>query len=343
MPTEKPYIVQNRYRLERELGRGGMGTVYLATDLVRHQLVAVKALPETMARDAKLMARFRREVASAVRLEHPNIVRVHDTGQGRAHYYIMRYIDGRNLHQELTRRCLFTLAESLPILRQIAAALDYAHAQGVIHRDVKPENILIDKDGTAFLTDFGVAHIIAGTRYTTGFLGTPEYAAPETFRPKSITGAADQYSLAIIAYEMLTGTTPFRHDNMHPMAVAIKHLQTSPPDPRTFQPGLSPQIAGALLTALAKQPAQRFASCDAFVQALGAKAGHPARTPAPAPKPQIAVEPQKPAPIIDKTQLRQQLDKQRRIYRTLAIVALIVFVIVLAWTLGLVFRHISLH
>jgi serine/threonine protein kinase len=262
-------ILSNRYKLESELGRGGMGVVYRAQDTQVKRTVAIKTLPAIMTHNPDLMRRFQAEVQHASKLEHPNIVRVYDVGEDDGtHYYVMQYIEGSDLRAELKQRGRYTVEAALAVISQLAEALDYAHSQGIVHRDIKPENILLDAEGQAHIVDFGIAKAVEGTRMTRGLLGTPEYMSPEQVKGNRVDGRSDQYSLAVLSYELLTGRTPFPTQGDDPWAQINMHLNTPPPNPRTTVPDLPAHVANALLQALAKDPGQRFGSCGKFVKAL---------------------------------------------------------------------------
>jgi predicted Ser/Thr protein kinase len=265
-------ILSNRYELESELGRGGMGVVYRAQDTQVKRTVAIKTLPAIMTHNPDLMRRFQAEVQHASKLEHPNIVRVYDVGEDDGtHYYVMQYIEGSDLRAELKQRGRYTVEAALAVISQLAEALDYAHSQGIVHRDIKPENILLDKAGIPHIVDFGIAKAVEGTRMTRGLLGTPEYMSPEQVKGNRVDGRSDQYSLAVLAYELLTGRTPFPTQGDDPWAQINMHLNTPPPNPRTTVPDLPTPVANALLQALAKDPGQRFKDCGEFVRALRGK------------------------------------------------------------------------
>jgi serine/threonine protein kinase len=262
-------ILSNRYKLESELGRGGMGVVYRAQDTQVKRTVAIKTLPAIMTHNPDLMRRFQAEVQHASKLEHPNIVRVYDVGEDDGtHYYVMQYIEGSDLRAELKQRGRYPVDAALAVISQLAEALDYAHSQGIVHRDIKPENILLDAEGQAHIVDFGIAKAVEGTRMTRGLLGTPEYMSPEQVKGNRVDGRSDQYSLAVLAYELLTGRTPFPTQGDDPWAQINMHLNTPPPNPRATVPDLPAHVANALLQALAKDPGQRFGSCGEFVKAL---------------------------------------------------------------------------
>ena len=262
-------ILSNRYSLESEIGRGGMGVVYKATDTEVKRTVAVKTLPAVMSHNQDLMRRFTSEVQHASKLEHPNIVRVYDVGEDDGtHFYVMQYIDGSDLRSQMKSKGRYSVDETISIISQVADALDYAHSQRVVHRDIKPGNVLLDSEGNAHVADFGIAKATEGTRTTRGMLGTPEYMSPEQVRGKSVDGRSDQYSLAVVAYEMLTGRTPFKTEGDDPWAQINMHLNTPVPNPRTTVPDIPTHVANALLQTLAKKPEQRFDSCSELVRAL---------------------------------------------------------------------------
>ncbi len=261
------YIISGRYRIEKELGRGGMGVVYLAYDLNLSRYVAVKILKSAVSSESAFI-RFKNEIFSIVRLDHPSIIHVYDAGFDSNIYYVMQYIQGTDLAKELATKGKFDFPETLNIIYQISAALDYAHGKGFFHRDVKPGNILIDSENNAYLVDFGITTSSSLPHVTQGFVGTVEYASPEHCSGGIITGKSDQYSLAIVVYEMLTGRPPFIAEGGNSVGVAIKHINEAPPDPREFCPTISENTAKAILKALSKRPEKRFPSCNAFVSCI---------------------------------------------------------------------------
>jgi len=273
MNTEKIGV----YEIIQEIGRGGMGIVYKAHDPRLKRTVALKMLPPELTFDRSFVERFLAEARSAAALEHPNVVTIHgaDEDQGR-YFFVMQYIDGCSLADLLERRGLLDLDEALPILEQVAAALDYAHDHGFIHRDVKPANILLSADGrggwNAKVTDFGIARAVEGTRLTaTGaMVGTPEYMSPEQAQGQPVDRRSDIYSLGIVAYEMLTGRPPFRaeRDTESAISVVLKHVQEVPAEPLMYNPALPPHVNYAIMKALQKTPSERFATARDFVRAL---------------------------------------------------------------------------
>jgi len=265
-----------RYALERELGRGGMATVYLAEDLKHHRSVAIKVLnPELAA--AIGPQRFLREIEIAARLNHPQILPLHDSGAAEGLlYYVMPYVEGESLRERLSRERQLPLEDALRITREVADALDYAHSQGVVHRDIKPENILISR-GHAVVADFGIARAIraaggAKLAETGLMLGTPLYMSPEqAMGGGELDGRSDQYSLGCVLYEMLAGQPPFTGPPGE--SVVHQHLSVAPRSVTELRPAVPAGIAQALGRSLAKTPADRFATLAAFAEALAAPAG----------------------------------------------------------------------
>ena len=271
VPARLTAALADRYRLERELGQGGMATVFLAEDLRHHRKVAVKVLRPELA--AILGAeRFLAEIRTTANLQHPHILPLHDSGQVESTvFYVMPFVDGETLRDRLTRETQLPVEDAVRIATQVASALDYAHRQGVIHRDIKPENILLH-DGSALVADFGIALAASSTgggRMTeTGMsLGTPHYMSPEqAMGEREISARSDVYALGCVLYEMLCGEPPF----MGPTAQAIiARVVTETPRSLTSQRHtIPPQVEGAVLTALEKLPADRFATAAEFAAAL---------------------------------------------------------------------------
>ena len=258
------------YEILGELGRGGMAAVYLARDVSLNRKVAIKTmLPELIGRQA-MVQRFRREAQMAAGLSHPHIVQIHSVKQtSRLVYFVMKFIEGRGLEWIISEHGALDLDTTRLILQQAASALSFAHHRGVIHRDVKPPNIMIDENGWAVMTDFGIAKVDDGSNLTaTGTaVGTPHYMAPEQFHNQPLTAAADQYALGIVAYEMLTGKKPF--DGSTLAEIITKHLFNPPPDIRLDRPDLPSSVSDAITRMLAKEPAARFPDLDAAIAALG--------------------------------------------------------------------------
>jgi serine/threonine protein kinase/Flp pilus assembly protein TadD len=280
VPTHQDQLrsaLAERYLIEREIGRGGMATVYLAQDLKHHRPVAVKILHSHLA--AQLGPdRFHREVEIAARLSHPHILPLHDSGEANGYvYYVMPFVPGESLRGRLSRERRLPLNEALRITREVAGALGYAHAQGVVHRDIKPENVMLH-EGEAMVTDFGIAKAIsasAGERLTeTGTsLGTAAYMSPEQASAEhAIDGRSDIYSLACMLYEMLAGEPPFTGPTAQ--AIIVKRFTEPVPSIRARVPGVPEAVDRAIGRALARDPADRFGSVAQFVQALDSGTEH---------------------------------------------------------------------
>ena len=271
------------YRILSQIGRGGMATVYKAYQPSLDRHVAIKVLPAYFAeQDETFLKRFKQEARSIAKLRHPNILVVHEYGEEQGTTYIvMEYVEAGTLTERL--RDPMTLAEVEPLLRQVAAALDYAHEEKVIHRDVKPSNILLKSPDWPLLTDFGLAKIVGGTHLTqTGAIfGTPAYMSPEQGRGEQLDGRSDIYSLGIILYEMVTGAVPYTAET--PMAVVVKHIIDPLPLPHTKKPDIPEAVELVILKALAKDPADRYGRAGEMAQALTEAVGRAvARVSAPA-------------------------------------------------------------
>ena len=280
-PTTLADALADRYRLEHELGQGGMATVYLAEDVRHRRKVAVKVLrPELSA--ALGPDRFLREIHVAAGLSHPYIVALYDSGQADGFlYYVMPLIEGETLRQRLARTGKLPMEEAIEVARNVAAALSYAHGTGVVHRDIKPENIMLHQ-GQAMVADFGIAKAVSAASsdrltQTGSALGTPAYMSPEQAGGESeIDGRSDIYSLGCVLYEMLTGSHPFSAPTVQ--AVLLKHLTAAPPSVRAVRP-VPESLDRAVARAMAKTPGERFATAAAFAQALHSGATPPAGAP----------------------------------------------------------------
>ncbi|GBD18962.1 Serine/threonine-protein kinase PrkC [bacterium HR27] len=262
-------VLNGRYRLDEPIGEGGMAVVYRGYDLVLDRPVAIKVLRGQFAADASFLRRFEREAQAAARLSHPNIVSVYDVGRDDGtRYIVMEYVPGKTLKQLILEHAPFSLDEAMHIVRQVAAALDYAHQHGLVHRDIKPQNILVDERGFVKVTDFGIAKGLTDVSLTeAGFgMGTVHYVSPEQARGEPATPASDIYALGVVLYEMLTGRLPFDADN--PIGLAMQHVHEAPPPPRQFNPNIPPAVEAIILRALAKDPRQRFPTAGALAQAL---------------------------------------------------------------------------
>jgi serine/threonine-protein kinase len=270
----------DRYTIERELGRGGMATVFLAHDRKHDRRVAVKVLDPELARTVG-PDRFLREIRTIAALQHSHILGLIDSGEvSGTTYYVMPFVDGGSLRDRMVRESQLAVAEAIRITSEVAAALDYAHRHGVIHRDIKPENILLTGEGEVLVSDFGIARLIGSADEAltrTGIsLGTPAYMSPEQATgDRSVDARSDIYALGTVVYEMLAGEPPFSGPNAQ--AVIAKRFSTMPTPVRVVRPEIPEQIEAAVERALARSPADRFASAAAFAAALVAgEAGRPA-------------------------------------------------------------------
>ncbi|HVX30756.1 MAG TPA: protein kinase, partial [Nitrolancea sp.] len=246
-----------------------MAVVYRGYDLVLGRVVAIKLLREQFGSDQNFLLRFNREAQSAARLTHPNIANVYDVGHDRdTHYIVMEFVNGPNLKDLIRRQGPFTVDGAAFILRQVADALDAAHRHGLVHRDVKPQNILVDENGQAKVVDFGIAKGLSDSNLTeagTG-MGTVHYVSPEQARGERATPASDIYATGIVLYEMLTKQLPFDADT--PVGVAMQHVSAVPPSPREFNPSIPPQVEDIVMRALAKDPNDRYPTASALAAAL---------------------------------------------------------------------------
>ena len=287
--------LEGRYEITRLLGEGGMAAVFLAQDLVLERQVAIKVLPPEMTRDPQLIRRFQQEAKTAARLDHPNIIPIHRVESERGLVYIvMKYVSGHSL-EELLARGPLPISRARHILREAALALGHAHRRRIVHRDVKPANIMVDDDGRVVLTDFGISKATHGATPLTGsgaIIGTPHYMAPEQIRGGLVDGRADQYALAVVAHRILTGKPPFDGD-----AHSILYQQVHEPPPSVLErrPDTPVDLQAAVSRALSKEAKARFPTMEDFATAIsGERSGSTtivsAPKPASRPKPQDTVK-----------------------------------------------------
>jgi len=257
------------YDVLRELGRGGMAIVYHARERQLDRDVAIKVLPMSLTFDAELVERFQREARTAARLEHPHIIPIYRVGRtGNVIFFVMKFLRGGSLGSVIAARGRVPPAEIVPLLADVAAAMDYAHQNGIVHRDIKPDNIMFDELGHCVVTDFGIAKAATGTRLTgTGMsIGTPHYMSPEQVRAQAIDGRSDIYSLGVVAYQALTGTVPF--DGEDAFAIGFKHVTEEPPAP-PLPTAEHEALYAVVRRMMAKDPAARYQSGAELLQALG--------------------------------------------------------------------------
>ena len=285
-------LLAGRYELQDVAGSGGMSSVYRARDTVLERTVAIKILHEHFSDDPEYVERFRREARALAQLNHPNIVTVIDRGEFEGRQFIVfEHVEGENLKQLIEREGQLPVDRALALMHQVARGLAFAHDHGVVHRDVKPHNVLIDEDGVAKVTDFGIARSLDpadGLTETGTLLGTSEYIAPEQASGARVDERSDQYSLAAVLYELLTGEPPYTGDNF--MAVAMKHIQEPVPSVREARPDVSPRLDAIIARAMAKRPEDRFPSTEAMVAALEASRVGRDSTPVPVTRPDGATE-----------------------------------------------------
>jgi serine/threonine-protein kinase len=263
-------VIADRYELEELVDHGGMSSVYRGHDRMLERKVALKVLHAHFLDDPEYVERFRREARAVAQLSHPHIVTVIDRGSSDGHQFIVfEYVDGENLKQLLERTGQLSVERAIELGIQIADALAFAHAHDLVHRDVKPQNVLLDATGSAKVTDFGIARSLdveRGVTQTGTVLGTSNYLSPEQAEGAPVTPASDIYSLGVVLYELLAGEVPFRGDNL--VVVAMKHVTEHPPSLLDQRPEVPPRLARAVERALQKDPDRRFPSMDAFANEL---------------------------------------------------------------------------
>jgi serine/threonine-protein kinase len=261
-------MVDGRYRIIARLGAGGMADVYCAEDTQLGRRVALKLLYSRFAEDAEFVERFRREASSAAALQHQHVVSVYDRGEWDGTSYIaMEFVDGRTLKQIIQAEAPLDPLRSIDLAVQILRAARFAHRRGVIHRDLKPHNVIVDAEGRAKVTDFGIARAGASDMTETGsIMGTAQYLSPEQAQGQPVSPRSDLYSIGVMLYELLTGNVPF--DAESPVTIALKHVSEDPLPPSQLNPEVPPALDAVVLRALEKEPAARFADADEFAAAL---------------------------------------------------------------------------
>jgi serine/threonine protein kinase len=263
-------LIEGKYQIERLLGKGGMAAVFLAHDLTLEREVAIKVLPPDVAQDEQVVRRFQQEAKTAAKLDHPNIIPIYRVeSEGGLNYFVMKYISGTSLEDLLEKRQLLAFDYVQRVLWEAACALGHAHQRGVVHRDVKPANIMFDHESRVMLTDFGISKALqAATSFTaTGMIiGTPHYMAPEQAKGQAVDGRADQYSLGIVGYRMLTSELPFSGDSVH--TILYKHIFEEVPLAKTRRADVPDFLSSAIARALSKEPEHRFPTMEEFATAV---------------------------------------------------------------------------
>ena len=261
MSTLLGTTLSGRYRLEARIGAGGMSTVYRALDETLERQVAIKLMNREVASDSDQLERFRREARAVAQLSHPHVVGVIDAGEDESRPYIVfEYVEGETLKERIRRQGRLPINEAVAYAIEIARALGAAHARHIVHRDVKPQNVLIDEEGSAKVTDFGIARTLDEEGLTADgrVLGTTDYVSPEQALGQRVTGQSDLYSLGVVLYEMLTGEVPFKGESQ--VAVAMKHVRDQMPDVQAKRPEVSAALAAVVDTATAKRQEDRYAN-----------------------------------------------------------------------------------
>ncbi len=323
MPPEvgEGSTIDGRYRLLRRIGSGGMADVWLAEDPHLQRRVALKVLHGRFAQDREFVERFRREAEHAAGLTHPNIVAVYDRGDVEGTYYIaMQLLEGRSL-KELIDQGL-TPEQSVGLIRQVLEGAGFAHRHGVVHRDLKPQNVIVDDDGVATVTDFGIARAGASEITQAGsVMGTPHYLSPEQAQGQAVTAVSDLYSVGVMLYEALAGRVPFEAESA--VAIAMKQVSHTPQRPSSINPAVSPALDAVVMRALEKDPGQRFQSAEAFIAALDAAGREPGAhggTAAFAPLPPPIVGPE----VARAANPEEERRRRRRTWAILATVAVLI-------------------
>jgi len=290
-------VIDQRYRIIGRLGAGGMADVYCAEDLQLGRKVALKLLYDRFAEDEEFVERFRREASSAAGLQHPNVVAIFDRGEWDGTYYIaMEFLEGRDLKELVRQEGPLPPERAVAIAVQILKALRFAHRRGIVHRDIKPHNAIVDDEGRVKVTDFGIARAGASDMTETGsIMGTAQYISPEQAQGHPVDARADLYSVGVVLYELLTGRVPFEGDSA--VTIALKQVSELPVPPARLNPAISPALDAVVMRALQKDPARRFPDADAFIAALQEAVGAPGEgRPGQATGPMPAVAPPRAAP-----------------------------------------------
>ena len=263
-------LVEGKYKIERLLGKGGMGAVFLAHDLTLEREVAIKVLPPDISMDEHIVKRFQQEAKMSAKLDHTNIIPIYRVeSEGGLNYFVMKYIAGTSLEDVLDQKQPLTIDYIQRVLWEAACALGHAHQRAVVHRDVKPANIMFDHDGRVMLTDFGISKALQAASGFTGtgmIIGTPHYMAPEQAKGGTVDGRADEYSLGVVGYRMISGELPYTGDSVH--TILYKHIFEEVPSVGAKRSDTPPFLTAAISRALSKEPDQRFATMEEFATAV---------------------------------------------------------------------------
>src|SRR6058998_2066181 len=263
-------IVEGKYKIERMLGKGGMGAVFLAHDLTLEREVAIKVLPPDISMDEHIVKRFQQEAKTSAKLDHTNIIPIYRVeSEGGLNYFVMKYVEGTSLEDVLDQKQTLIFDYIQRVLWEAACALGHAHQRGVVHRDVKPANIMFDHDGRVMLTDFGISKALQAASGFTGtgmIIGTPHYMAPEQAKGGTVDGRADEYSLAVVGYRMISGELPYTGDSVH--TILYKHIFEEVPSVGAKRSDTPPFLTAAISRALSKEPEQRFTTMEEFATAV---------------------------------------------------------------------------
>jgi len=339
-------LIEGKYKIERLLGKGGMGAVYLAHDLTLEREVAIKVLPPDISMDEHIVKRFQQEAKMSAKLDHTNIIPIYRVeSEGGLNYFVMKYIAGTSLEDVLDQKQPLTIDYIQRVLWEAACALGHAHQRNVVHRDVKPANIMFDHDGRVMLTDFGISKALQAASGFTGtgmIIGTPHYMAPEQAKGGAVDGRADQYSLGVVAYRMITGELPYTGDSVH--TILYKHIFEEVPRMSGKRAGTPEFLSVAIARALSKEPDQRFPTMEEFATAVwpeqpvavpkkGATGDRSARRPVPPPvqrtasadaPTEVTTAPTTPIP---KTGFKAPPDRKKRSSAGLVVGALVLAVV----------------
>jgi serine/threonine-protein kinase len=261
-------VIDERYRVLERVGSGGMADVYCAEDSRLGRTIAIKVLHERFSQDREFVERFRREASAAAGLQHPNIVGVYDRGDSDGAYYIaMEFVEGETLKDLIRREAPMDPGRAIAITKEILAATRFAHKRGVIHRDLKPQNVILEADDHVKVADFGIARASGSDITEVGaIMGTAQYLSPEQAHGQPVTAASDLYSIGVVLFEMLTARAPFEAES--PVAIALKHVNQPAPSPREFVQSVPPELEAIVLKALAKDPTQRYPDAEAMMRDL---------------------------------------------------------------------------